>query len=61
MLLDAVPETTVAYWPLIVYAFGVAAVVGGMLGTFIGWRPVFGLLIAGSALVFFLSFRLKPD
>lgn len=41
---------------------GVAAfLIGGVLGTFIGWRPVFGLLIAGSALVFFLSFRLKPD
>lgn len=33
MLLDAAQETTVAYWPLIVYAFGVALVVGGMLGT----------------------------
>lgn len=41
---------------------GVAAfLIGGVLGTFIGWRPVFGLLIAVSALVFFLSFRLKPD
>lgn len=40
MLLDAVQETSVAYWPLIVYAFGVAAVVGGMLGTsyFLGER-----------------------
>ena len=43
-------------------AAGVAAfLIGGILGTFIGWRPVFGLLIAVSALVFFLSFRLKPD
>lgn len=41
---------------------GVAAfLIGGMLGTFIGWRPVFGILIAVSAIVFFLSFRLKPD
>jgi MFS family permease len=41
---------------------GVAAfLIGGLLGTFIGWRPVFGLLIAVSALVFYLSFRLKPD
>ncbi|MGU3496225.1 MFS transporter [Xanthobacteraceae bacterium A53D] len=43
-------------------AAGVAAfLIGGMLGTYIGWRPVFGLLVAVSALVFFLSFRLKPD
>jgi MFS family permease len=41
---------------------GVAAfLIGGMLGTFIGWRPVFGILIAVAALVFFLSFRLKLD
>lgn len=41
---------------------GVAAfLIGGMLGTFIGWRPVFGILIAASALVFLLSFRLKPQ
>lgn len=41
---------------------GVAAfLVGGLLGTFIGWRPVFGTLIVVSALVFYLSFRLKPD
>ena len=43
-------------------AAGVLAfLIGGVLGTFIGWRPVFGILIATSALVFFLSFRLKPD
>lgn len=43
-------------------AAGVAAfLIGGVLGTFIGWRPVFGILIAVSALVFVLSFRLKPD
>ncbi len=43
-------------------AAGVAAfLIGGLLGTFIGWRPVFGLLIVVSAIVFFLSFKLKPD
>jgi predicted MFS family arabinose efflux permease len=41
---------------------GVAAfVIGGVLGTFVGWRPAFGILIVLSAVVFFLSFRLKPD
>lgn len=41
-------------------AAGVLAfVIGGVLGTFIGWRPAFGILIAVSAVVFFLSFRLK--
>ncbi len=40
-------------------AAGVLAfIVGGVLGTFIGWRPAFGILIAVSAIVFFLSFRL---
>lgn len=38
-----------------------AFVIGGVLGTYIGWRPAFGILIAVSAIVFFLSFRLKPD
>jgi predicted MFS family arabinose efflux permease len=43
-------------------AAGVLAfLVGGILGTSIGWRPSFGILIAVSALVFLLSFRLKPD
>src|SRR5215813_2313428 len=43
-------------------AAGVLAfLIGGVLGTFIGWRPAFGILIAASALVFLLSFRLKPD
>lgn len=36
-----------------------AFVIGGVLGTFIGWRPAFGILIAVSAIVFLLSFRLK--
>jgi len=38
-----------------------AFLIGGVLGTYIGWRPVFGILIAVSALVLLLSFRLKPD
>ncbi|TCR87740.1 MFS transporter [Rhizobium sp. BK376] len=38
-----------------------AFLIGGVLGTYIGWRPVFGILIAVSALVLFLSFRLKSD
>ncbi|MFG1427644.1 MFS transporter [Roseixanthobacter glucoisosaccharinicivorans] len=43
-------------------AAGVTAfLVGGILGTFIGWRPAFGILIVLSAVVFVLSFRLKPD
>lgn len=43
-------------------AAGVLAfIIGGVLGTYIGWRPVFGILIAASALVFILSFRLRPD
>jgi predicted MFS family arabinose efflux permease len=43
-------------------AAGVLAfLLGGMLGTFIGWRPAFGILIAVSGIVFALSFRLKPD
>ena len=41
---------------------GVAAfLIGGILGTYIGWRPSFAILIGVSALCFFLSFRLKPD
>ena len=43
-------------------AAGVLAfIIGGVLGTYIGWRPAFGILIAVSAIVFLLSFRLKPD
>ena len=38
-----------------------AFLIGGVLGTFIGWRPAFGILIVVSALVLLLSFRLKPD
>ena len=41
---------------------GVAAfLIGGVLGTFIGWRPAFGILIVLSGIVFVLSWRLKPD
>lgn len=42
-------------------AAGVLAfVIGGVIGTYIGWRPAFGILIAVSGIVFLLSFRLKP-
>ncbi|MDC7784395.1 MFS transporter [Rhodoplanes sp. TEM] len=41
---------------------GVAAfLIGGVLGTFIGWRPVFGILVVLAAIVFVLSFRLRRD
>lgn len=41
---------------------GVAAfLIGGVLGTYIGWRPAFGLLIVLSAIIFLLSFRMKAD
>jgi MFS family permease len=41
---------------------GVAAfLIGGILGTYIGWRPAFGILIALSVIVFLLSFRLRRD
>ena len=43
-------------------AAGVLAfIIGGVLGTYIGWRPAVGILIAVSAIVFLLSFRLKRD
>ena len=43
-------------------AAGVLAfVIGGILGTYIGWRPAFGVLIVAAAVVFLLSFRLRPD
>lgn len=38
-----------------------AFLIGGVLGTYIGWRPAFGLLMVASVLVLILSFRLKPD
>ncbi len=41
---------------------GVAAfLIGGVLGTYIGWRPAFGILIVLSVVIFVLSFRLKSD
>jgi MFS family permease len=41
---------------------GVAAfLIGGILGSSIGWRPAFGLLIVLSVIVLFLSFKLKPQ
>ncbi len=43
-------------------AAGVAAfIIGGVLGTFIGWRPAFGLLIVLAGLIFVLSFSLRRD
>ncbi|TCI00578.1 MFS transporter [Roseococcus sp. SYP-B2431] len=43
-------------------AAGVSAfLIGGLLGTFVGWRPVFGILVVLAAIVFFLSFRLRPQ
>jgi MFS family permease len=43
-------------------AAGVAAfLIGGMLSTFVGWRPVFGILVVAAAVVFWLSFKLKPE
>ena len=42
-------------------ASAAAFLIGGVLGTFIGWRPVFGILVLVSGLVFILSFKLKKD
>lgn len=42
-------------------ASAVAFLIGGVLGTFIGWRPVFGILIVVAGIVFLLSFKLKKD
>jgi len=40
---------------------GVAAfLVGGVLGTFVGWRPVFGVALALAVAVLLLSVRLPP-
>jgi predicted MFS family arabinose efflux permease len=38
-----------------------AFVIGGILGTYIGWRPVFGILVVAAATVFLLSFRLRSE
>lgn len=41
---------------------GVSAfLIGGTLGTLIGWRPVFVVVLAIAAAVFLLSFRLRGD
>lgn len=41
---------------------GVAAfLIGGVFGTWIGWRPVFAVMIILSFITFLLSFRLKKD
>lgn len=41
---------------------GVSAfLIGGALGTFVGWRPVFGIVLALAVAVFALSFRLRSD
>ena len=37
-----------------------AFLIGGILGTQIGWRPAFGILIVVSVIVLMLSFKLKP-
>jgi len=38
-----------------------AFLIGGVLGTQIGWRPAFGILIVLAVIVFLLSFKLKPQ
>lgn len=41
---------------------GVSAfLIGGALGTFVGWRPVFGIVLGIAVVVFFFSFRLRSD
>ncbi|MFE3443462.1 MFS transporter [Nocardia sp. NPDC059180] len=35
--------------------------IGGALGTLIGWRPVFGIVLALAVVVFVLSFTLRAD
>ncbi|CAM3398168.1 MFS transporter [Isoptericola cucumis] len=35
--------------------------IGGALGTLVGWRPVFGIVLALAVAVFVLSFRLRSD
>jgi MFS family permease len=37
-----------------------AFLIGGILGSSIGWRPSFGILIVVAAIVLMLSFKLKP-
>ena len=41
---------------------GVSAfLIGGTLGTLVGWRPVFGITLGLAVLVFLFSFRLRSD
>lgn len=41
---------------------GVSAfLIGGALGTLVGWRPVFGIVLVIAVAVFVLSFRLRSD
>jgi predicted MFS family arabinose efflux permease len=41
---------------------GVSAfLIGGTLGTLVGWRPVFGITLGLAVLVFIFSFRLRSD
>lgn len=41
---------------------GVSAfLIGGTLGTLVGWRPVFGITLGLAVLVFVFSFRLRSD
>jgi predicted MFS family arabinose efflux permease len=41
---------------------GVSAfLIGGTLGTFVGWRPIFGITLGLAVVVFILSFRLRSD
>src|SRR5699024_11260155 len=35
--------------------------IGGSLGTLVGWRPVFVIVLALAVLVFLFSFRLRAD
>lgn len=35
--------------------------IGGALGTLVGWRPVFGIVLGLAVVVFLLSFRLRSD
>jgi predicted MFS family arabinose efflux permease len=41
---------------------GVAAfLIGGTLGTLVGWRPIFGITLGLAVVVFIMSFRLRSD
>jgi predicted MFS family arabinose efflux permease len=38
-----------------------AFLIGGILGTYVGWRPVFAILVVLAVVVFILSFQLRSD